>query len=214
MENLFTYCAVIGGVLFVGQMVLMLIGIGGEHADFDIGGIDIDIDIDVPDGDMEYDGGGHFDVLGHNDSLFVGILTVKSLIAAVTVFGFAGKWALDKGFSEVYTALIATVAGGAILYLVGWVFKELYKIRTDGTVKIQNTIGCSGEVYLPVPSGKESVGKVTISVAGRTMEYTAMTAGKELPSGTPITVVAVLGPDMVEVEGVNETVETAVPSTT
>lgn len=209
MENLFTYCAVIGGILFVGQLLLVFIGIGGEHADFDAG----DIDIDVPEGDLDFDGSEHLDIPEHSDGMFVGILSLRSIIAAVTVFGLAGRSALLAGFTETQTSLIAFVAGGVVLYVVGWVFKELYKIRADGTVKIQNTIGCKGKVYLPIPSEKKSAGKVTISVADRTMEYLAMTAGEEIPTGEPIMVVAVLGPDMVEVEGVNQTVTETVPST-
>ncbi|VAX41811.1 hypothetical protein MNBD_PLANCTO02-3331 [hydrothermal vent metagenome] len=201
METLFTYCAIIGGILFVGQLVLVFIGIGGDHCD-----------IDTPDADVDFDGSEHLDISGEGDGWFVGILSLRSIVAAMTVFGLAGKGALLKGFSEQQTILIAFVAGAAVLYLVGWVFKELYKIRSDGTVKIQSTIGCRGKVYLTIPAGKKSAGKVTISVAERTMEYLAMTNGEELTKGMPVVVVSVLAPDMVEVEGANNQTERFISS--
>lgn len=208
MENLFTYCAIIGGILFVGQLALLFIGMGGDHADLDMSAADLELS----GGDFDFDGSDHLDIPDHSDSFFVGILSLRSIIAAVTVFGLAGKGALVNNFSETQAVLISFAAGAAVLYVVGWVFKELYKIRSDGTVSIQSTVGCSGKVYLTIPSEKESVGKVTISVAGRTMEYSAMTRGEELANGEPITVVAILAPDMVEVQGVNTSVKTSVSS--
>ena len=49
------------------------------------------------------------------------------------------------------------------------------------------------------PEKGERPGKVTLNLQNRTVELEAFTAAAELPTGTPVRVVAVLGPSSVEV---------------
>jgi hypothetical protein len=66
-------------------------------------------------------------------------------------------------------------------------------------VRINHAIGRTGTVYLRVPANKTGPGKVTLNLQKRTVELEAFTAASELPTGTPVRVVAVLGPSSVEV---------------
>lgn len=182
MESFYVYCAVIGGAIFVVQLLLSFAGIDGMD------------ELELPDGDVDFDAD-----LGHQDGWFVGIISFRSLVAAFTVFGLTGL-SLKEVVSPAQSLVFSTLAGAAVLYAVGWTFKQLSRLHSDGAVRIERAIGCSGTVYLKIPAANSSAGKITIEVQGRTMEYQAMTAGDELPGGTPIVVTAVLSPETVEVE--------------
>ena len=77
--------------------------------------------------------------------------------------------------------------------------------RPDGKLaiaRIDRAVGCTGTVYLRVPGAKGGAGKVHLALQNRTVEYQAVTAGEEIPTGKPVKVVAVVNADTVEVEAV------------
>lgn len=222
MESVFIWCAVIGGSIFAVQFVMLLLGLdGGSDVDFDAPDLDvpdldvpdvdvpdIDADVDMPeadaadhvsfkDGDVDFDKVP--DSFDHSDAWFVGIVTFRSLVAAVTVFGLTGL-AASKHLPPEKTIALAVLAGVGMLYLVGWSFKQLYKLQSDGTVRIQDTVGCPAVVYLSIPGQHEGAGKVTVKVAERTMEYRAMTNGDSLKTGTPVIVSSIISEDTLEVQ--------------
>lgn len=202
MENVYFYSAVVAGTLMAGQFLLSLMGFGDDVDLDDVGGGDIDVD-----GDVDLDGDA--DGVDHGGEWFVGILSFRAIVAAVTVFGLSGLAANASGqFDGLTTFAIALVAGGVMLYAVGSMLKVLYQMKADGTVRIGRTVGESGTVYLTIPAAKSGVGKVTVEVQERVMEFEAVTAGKELPSGAPVVIVNVVSPGTVEVteaaEPINE----------
>lgn len=220
MEPLFIWCAIIGGSIFALQFVMLLLGLHGGH-DFDLGSHDLDVphldvphvdaDVGVPgvegvdevsgvslkDAGLDHDY--HPDITAHSDGWFVGIVTFRSLVAAVAVFGLTGLASM-KHLSPERSIAVASLAGFGMLYLVGWGFKKLYQLQADGTVKMQDAVGCTGTVYLTIPGHHQGPGKVTVKVAERTMEYRAMTSGETLKTGTPIVVSNVISEDTLEVE--------------
>ena len=89
MEALYTYAAAIGGVLLVGQFLLGLLGVG-DHGGMD--GVDVHAaDFHGLDGAA---GDGHGDLHAglddHGGEWFVGMLSFRAIVAAVTVFGLVG----------------------------------------------------------------------------------------------------------------------------
>jgi len=213
MESLFTWCAVIGGTIFTVQFIMLLIGLdGGGDLDFDTPELDVpDADIPDADGDVslrdaEVDFDHHPDAL--SDGWFVGIVSFRSIVAATTVFGLTGLGALQHMPQEKAFAT-ACLAALAMLYLVGWSFKQIYKLRSDGTVRIGEAVGALGTVYLTIPGEDSGAGKVHITLGGRTMEYRATTDGPALKTGTPIVVTRVTGEDSVEVRSPQSTTAAA-----
>lgn len=69
-------------------------------------------------------------------------------------------------------------------------------MRTEGVA------GRYGTVYVRVPADGGGAGKVLLEYANRTVELAATTVGPALPSGTPVVVRAVTGPDAVDVAAV------------
>lgn len=201
MYTIFLVCAVLGGTIFVIQFVLAVIGAGGD--DLDLGadvpdGFDIPDDLDVPD-----EVG---DVSDHGSTWLFGVISFRTVVAALTFFGLAGLASVEGQLSNPISILVAVGAGAAAMYGVHYLMQMLYRLRHDGTVQIRRTVGQRGTVYIPVPANNAGQGKIQIRTQGRIMEYAAKTSSPEkLGTGTAIEVVSVLTPTILEVEPVDET---------
>jgi membrane protein implicated in regulation of membrane protease activity len=195
MDTLFLVCAAVGGTLILLQLLAGAFGIGGDHGD--AGHHDFGADHDA---DHATD--------GHGDgNWFLGLLTFRAICAAITFFGLGGLVAIHYELPPSAQLASAVLSGFAALYLVATLMKMLYRLKSDGTVRIKNSLGRTGTVYLRVPGQRSGAGKVTLNLQNRTVELEAFTADAELPTGTPIRVVAVLGPNSVEVAQVHATSE-------
>lgn len=205
MTNVFIFCAAAGGTVLVAQFLLSLIGIGG-HAF----GVDVPHDMGHGfGGDFHGDTGGgfHGDAAGHHDTSadhsdtmwIFKVLSFRAIVAALAFFGLAGL-AADAADAPVSTTwLVALGSGAAAIAAVYWMMRGLQELRADGTVRVQRAPGHHGVVYLPVPGENAGSGKIQINLQNRTAEYSAVTAGPELATGTKIVVVRVLDPMTVEV---------------
>jgi hypothetical protein len=197
METLYMICAAAGGTVLVCQFLLTLLGVGGHH---DVGGHEV-----ADGGDHDFHGGDHHGGHGpHHEnasSWFVSLLTFRTLVAAVTFFGLAGL-AGTEGWGEEskpLTLLVALAAGASAMFVVAWLMQLLYRLKAEGTVRMDRAIGKSGTVYLPIPAQKAGMGKVMLTLQNRTVECQAVTSHQQLPTGAHVVVVAVLSPDTVEV---------------
>ena len=194
MVMVYLVCAVAGSAILICQLVLMLVGVGGDH---DVGGHDV----------VGHDFGGHDAVhtdasahgAPHDASWFFKLLSFRAMVAALAFFGFGG-WAADAGGLSAYSAFVSAVAAGAIAtVVVAWLMRLLVGLQSEGTVRIERAVGMAGAVYLSIPARREGAGKVTVRLQNRTMEYQAMTPGEALTTGTPVVVTDVIGPGTVEV---------------
>jgi hypothetical protein len=224
MTILFGICAAVGGTILACQVVLTLIGLGGEAVDADVstdvdglgGDFDADMgahlevgagaDVDVVTADMDADvhvDVGHADA--HADSTHgFSVLSFRSIVAALTFFGLAGLAAGSAETSTVTTLAVAVAAGAAAMYGVYWMMRGLYQLQAEGTPRIRRTVGKHATVYLKIPGRRSGTGKIQIDLQNRTMEYLAMTSGDALPTGAKVVVVNVVTPTTVEVEPVLE----------
>ena len=204
MDTLFTWCAVVGGIVFLGQFALSLLGHGDasvEGPDIDLGGPDIDFDApDVDVADIDLDGSDA--AVGHSpaaDMWFVGMFGLRAILAGITVFGLVGR-AIPADYAEYERTILALIAAGWTMYAMGWLVRKLHGLEHDGTVRLRDTLGVEGTVYLPIPDSGNGAGKVTLTVKGRTMEYAAVTSSAGLEPGTPVVVIGVHPPSTVDVQ--------------
>jgi hypothetical protein len=177
METIFLVCAIAGGTFVVCQLVAELTGFGGDH-------------------DADHGGAGDHD---HGNWLF-GVLTVRAVSAALLFFGLGGMTALYYDATELGALGVALGCGVAALYLVAVAMKSLASLKSDGTARIDRSVGRTGTVYLRIPAGHSGSGKIHLMLQNRTVEYQAVTPGLELPTGTPVRVIGVVNSDTVEVE--------------
>src|SRR5262245_2950988 len=90
MEHFYLVCAALGGTLLVCQFVMGLLGFGGQH-EFGGGDHDLGVDHEVGGHDAHHDA-------AHDSShaWFVGLLTFRTIAAALTFFGLGGWLALTR----------------------------------------------------------------------------------------------------------------------
>lgn len=213
MEQFYQVCAILGGTIFAGQFLLSLLGLAGDHdISGDSGGDHFGGDHSVGSG---HDGAGgdthHGGAAGHESATasFVRMLSVRTVVAGLTFFGLGGLAGNAWGSHPMGSLAIACGSGFAALYMVAWIMRALMHLRADGTAHIENAIGLSAVVYLTIPGHRAGKGKITVTVQNRTMEYEAETEHDTLPTDTLVQVVAVAGPDTVEVVSVPEPARTS-----
>jgi len=191
MENVFIFCSFLGGTILVVQTVLAAVGFG-------FGGLDVDMDMgDTDMGDM---GDG---MIGHGSSFGVHmfkVISLRTMIAGMTFFGLAGWLTLvGTGGHQILALIVALLAGMAAIYLVYFLYRWINAMRYQGNVSSDQLIGAAGSVYVRIPAQGKGAGKVLVSQQNRTMEYEAFSSGRELATGTQITVLKVISPTAVEV---------------
>ncbi|WP_166820388.1 hypothetical protein [Thalassoroseus pseudoceratinae] len=209
MEEFYRWCAILAGTMLFGQFLLSLLGIGGDHdggldheGGLETGGLDHDgfddIEIDHEGLDDSSHVGDTQD--GHHDGIrFASLLSFRALVASMAIFGLTGI-AASREYDPALAFSMATAAGIAVLFLVGWLMNTFYGLATDGTIHIEQTMGMTGRVYVKVPADSQGQGRVTVLVGDRTVEFQAVTAqDQELPTGTPVIVTNVLNDKLIEV---------------
>lgn len=188
MSTLFLVCAAFGGTLLVCQFLAGLLGLGVDHADTDTDHGDLDHDHD------------HEHSNDHGANWFLGLLTFRSVVSALLFFGLGGLCGEYYDMPPMAQMGVALLGGFGALYSVASIMKFFKRLKHDGAVRIQKAIGHTGTVYLRIPGDNTGPGKVTITLQNRSVELDAYTSHAELPTGSPVRVVAVRGPDCVEVE--------------
>ena len=190
MHDVFFWSALIGCTLLVVQVILQIVGLGGDH-DVDSGHLDTDIhtEMDHP-GDPAH---------GTDGNLFFGILSFKALVAFAGIFGLTGLSLEESGLSAFNHMALAVLAGLLAMVLVAYMMRMLHRLSSSGTVVIQNALGHTGQVYLRIPGGGAGQGKVTIELQGRSVELLAVTDGDPIPTGKQVKVVEILGNETLKV---------------
>ncbi len=208
MSLLYVICAAVGGTALVCQFLLSLFGLHGHH----------DVPGDMPDdvgGDFGHDvahdvGGEHADPASadhdpHGSTSIFRVISVRTVIAALAFFGLTGLAANSADLSTPSTLILSLAAGVGAMYAVHWLMQQLFRLRADGTVRLQRAIGATGTVYIKVPPREQGAGKVLLTLQNRTVELKAVTAGEELPTGTQVIVSRMAGTEVVEVERLAKT---------
>jgi hypothetical protein len=196
MAIIFWICFVLGGTVMICQFIMSLLGL----ADVD----DIDVSHEIGHGDAATIDHAA-DHQHHGSNWFFGIVTFRTIVAALTFFGLAGLAARSAHLQPDWLPLpIALFVGWGAMYAVHWMMQSLHRLKSEGTARIEYSVGQPGSVYLRIPASGGGAGKVTLTLQNRTMEYLAVTSGDAIPTGARIVVTNVLGPDTVEVELASE----------
>ncbi len=211
VDTIFLYAAIIGGTVLAFQLVLMLLGLG-DGGDADISGADgadFTGGADLPDGDMSGDvdhapghptwtEAGDAD-MGHPGAhWFYEMLSLRTLGAAVTFFGLAGKTAQARGMNDVQSVIVGLLVGAAAMYGVYWLFKHVYQVQHSGNENIRRAVGLPATVYVPIPASRGGLGKVTFRLQDRTVEYQAVTSEADrLRTGEEVIITEIVNSDTV-----------------
>ena len=187
--------------LFLWQLIGALIGIVGSHdLDVDAGGADLDADMDVGhDFDVDHPEFEHGAVIDGAETMAAfKLLSIRSILAFLMLFTWAGALYMDRGDPVSRAMLYALLWGVASMLLVAGLFYGMRRMTETGSPRIASCLGTRGTVYLDIP--RRGMGEVRVTVSGVVTHVKARgMGGQELPAGTPIRVKRVLGPNSVEV---------------
>lgn len=209
MFSVFLLSAVVGGTLMACQFALTLAGLGGgsdfdadEHGD-GLSGADAGHDATL--GDHDAAGGDHGAAVEdqHHSSALFGILSFRTLVAALAFFGLAGLAALSEGWTVTQACVAAGASGFAAMYGVHSLMRGFTRLKSDGTVRLRDAVNQDGVVYLRIPGHGEGRGKIHVILKDQTVELQAETRGPAIPGGATVRVNEYLGGDAVSVERID-----------
>jgi membrane protein implicated in regulation of membrane protease activity len=191
-------------LVFLWQFVGMLIGL--SHG----GDFDMHVEPHV-DGDMGADAGVHGNVDVSVDSLEAHsmhdaaestaafhILSVRAILAFLTLFFWAGALYLDNGKSTSQSVALAMGWGVAAWAAVAVLLHWLRKTTESGNRRLSTAIGQTGTVYLDIPAN--GLGEVRLAVSGVVSLIKARSVGgSPIKAGSAVTVTRLLDINCVEV---------------
>lgn len=184
IETILLYMTIGGAAVLVLSLFMNIFGFGdAEMSDVSMDA-STDFDADTSDGDMDSDAGDSdgglklFSLLGFSSFCFMMGITGLGFIHAGMTLGLAIPLSFVLGFGT--------------MYLVAYLFKKSKKLDSNGSVKIETSIGCVGDVYLPFKG--DEMGEVHIDVNGYMAEYDAVSLdGNPLNMGDKVEVKEVHG---------------------
>lgn len=183
-QQIFWTIAIVFSILLLIQLVLSMIGLEFDDTDLSMASSTDDGGADI---------GGDFS-----------LLSVRSIIAFFTLFGWAGVLLLNAGKPILTTVVLASIAGFIAMISVAYLLYLLSKLGESGNVDLTDAIFQTAEVYLSIPPAKSGQGKVHIEIKGALKELDAITEGNGLPTGANVRILEILDDDLLLVESVEQ----------
>ncbi|ERI61572.1 hypothetical protein HMPREF1551_02583 [Capnocytophaga sp. oral taxon 863 str. F0517] len=164
----FWFIAVPVSIIFVIQTVMTFVGANasdGLAADFD--------------GDFS----------GH-DAPFQ-LFSLRNLVNFLLGFSWTGISFYELISNKIALIIFAVLIGGLFVYIFFLTMQALMKLAEDNSFKIEETLGKTAQVYIPIPEHLSGRGKVTLSIRGSFHELEAVTEGDRIPTNATVRVVKV-----------------------
>jgi membrane protein implicated in regulation of membrane protease activity len=184
IEVIYWASTIIGGTLFILRLGMMLFGGGLEGDGGDVSGDtgDLDISSDQADADVSFK-----------------LLSVQGLTSFFMMFGLVGLALLRAGLHVLITIAGGAAAGLVTVAVTGLIFSQMKRLQTEGTIRIQSTVGSEGTVYLTIP--KNGTGQVQIIAQGSLKIFDAVSSNKsQIATGQKVRVTGVAGGNTLIVE--------------
>ena len=183
VERVFLFIAAPASLILVFQTIMLFFGAADGGLDSDVSGLDsgtdgldgFDADIgDAGDLDGGFDGSGDF---AEGTGAGLQFITMRGIIALLTMFGWSGLCAMEAGLSVAVSILIAAVLGFGALVGIAYVVKLVLSLQSIHPLNYRQALGQNASVYLTVPASGQGMGKVSLALDGALREYDAVTLG-------------------------------------
>lgn len=172
-------------LVFVIQSILTFIGADNSDAGIDAPDADFDISPDAAE-------------LGHSG---MNLYTFRNLVNFLLGFCWTAILLRSGISSTALLMFISIIVGVLLVAVVMFLFKWLSTMQQSGNINVyKSAVGCQGTVYLTIPAERSGEGKIQITINNAVREYTALTDGDAISTGTPIKVVEVINPSTMLVE--------------
>lgn len=142
-SSIFALCAILGGGLFIVQLLLRFIGVpGGDNLP---DGSEIS---DLPDSDLSFKW-----------------LSLQGITVFFTMFGLVGLAVVQEKNQDLLALLLATLAGIVSVWIIQKIFQWVGGLQSRGNLDIQQAVGLEGSVYLTIPP--QAQGQVELTIQNR-----------------------------------------------
>ena len=131
LERVFVGLAIPFSLFTLFQLLLELIGVGGDHG-LDDSGVGHGFDLMT----LGHDMGGFFDHFT--------FFSVRNLIYFLMMFGWTGLACSKSGAPTWLSILVAIVAGLLTTMVIGWIFYMFSRLTESGNIRISSAIGQIG----------------------------------------------------------------------
>ena len=177
-ERIFWYFALPFSAVFIFQFILTFLGLDsqGDSGDLLEGSVD-DSFSDAHDSEVQ--------------SGFM-LFTLHNIVVFFTVFGWAGVFGVNAGFSKLVTSILAFCIGFVVMVMVAGLYYMMSRLTETGNTTLSNAINAVGTAYLPIPTNRSGIGQVQVSIQGSVREVDAMTDEDSIPTGTPVRVIGMV----------------------
>jgi len=179
------FIAIPGTIILIIQTILLVFGIGGEGAEFDV---------------PEVEAADLSTTSGPSDFGLAGLFTFQGIVAFFCVFGWGGIVLMNATGIVQLSLIIGFALGFGAMYGVAKIIRAMVKLTADGTLNMKLLIGETGTVYIPIPEDKSKRGKVTIELSERLVECDAICETGALATNTPVRVTDIIGGNVLVVE--------------
>jgi len=119
-------------------------------------------------------------------------LSMRSIVAFFTFFGWTGVVLLSRGAALWWTVTVSFFCGMLAMSVVVYLLYLFARQTQAGNYRIADALYQTGEIYLPVPPARSGTGKIHVRIGQALRELTVQTDGPSLPTGALARVVEVL----------------------
>lgn len=176
-SQLFYAIGIVSLVTLLFQMLLAIVGLGGDH---------------------DHHIGGHGEHEGGSAGWLINIRTVMAFLSG---FSWAGAILLNRGYSLGPAIARAVVVGALFLFGTALLVRALLKLQSSGNLNYSNAVGVIGTVYSTIPAADAGAGQLEVMLQGRLITADARTqVSPALKPGTKARVVALVGQSTLLVE--------------
>jgi hypothetical protein len=127
------------------------------------------------------------------------LLSVRAIAAGVGAFGLGGLAVLEVGLGSAMALPIGAFLGSGAMLLTALLTRAMLRLEGSGSLKMERAVGRAGTVHLSIPAGAEGAGRIQFELQGRTLEMKAVSSEGPIPTGTAVTIVALVDGETVEV---------------
>ena len=129
-----------------------------------------------------------------------GYFTFRNLVNFMLGYGWGGVILHDSISNTMWLQVAAMAVGLLFVIIFFFILRQVLKLSTDKTFRLEEAVGLVADTYLRIPAGKQGSGKVMVSVRGSVHEIEAVTEGEAISTGTKVRIVKVVGSELLEVE--------------
>lgn len=154
---------------------------------------------------LDFDGALETDPTSGGESGFSEYFSLRNALVFFTGMSWITLAFLElPGIPSVMALAAGCVAGVGLVIANLYIFAMVATLHVEGNLNMNDAIGCRGQVILSIPANMDGIGKVSVQVNDRSIEFLARTAETTgIARNETIDVVELLAGDIVRVKRAN-----------